>query len=50
MSASARWAAALAKPAFAAGYQRAAHLARADIHESIAELRHYRARIFVTAT
>ena len=27
--------------------KRSAHLARADIHESIAELRHYRERLFV---
>ena len=38
-------------PAAKAGFAKAAaHRAMADIHESIAELRHYRARIFVTAT
>jgi oligoribonuclease len=33
--------------AAAAFNKRAAHLARADIHESIAELRHYRERLFI---
>jgi len=37
-------------PAVAAALtKQSAHLARADIYESIAELRHYRARMFVAA-
>ncbi|MBS0364194.1 MAG: oligoribonuclease [Proteobacteria bacterium] len=40
-----RWA-----PAVAAGFSKqGAHLAQADIHESIGELRHYRARLFASA-
>jgi oligoribonuclease len=36
-------------PALAAGYSKpSAHLARADIHESINELRYYRERMFVS--
>jgi oligoribonuclease len=38
-------------PAVAAGFSKqATHLARADILESIAELRHYRAQLFITAS
>jgi oligoribonuclease len=38
-------------PTVAAGFSKqAAHLARADIQESIAELRHYRAQLFITAS
>jgi oligoribonuclease len=40
-----RWA-----PAVADGFAKhGTHLAQADIHESIAELRHYRARLFAPA-
>jgi oligoribonuclease len=35
-------------PALSGGFaKQSAHLARADIYESIAELRHYRERLFV---
>jgi oligoribonuclease len=38
-------------PAVKAGFTKAAaHRAMADIHESIAELQHYRSRLFVAAT
>ena len=38
-------------PAVTAGFSKsAAHRAMADIHESIAELQHYRTRLFVTVT
>jgi oligoribonuclease len=38
-------------PAVKSGFNKAAaHRAMADIHESIAELRHYRAHLFVTPT